>query len=162
MAVAGAVVLSLVISTVVTLSCIYSAGGLAGYTWFTKDGPQDVFRGTAAMLSQQPQVQPLNWFWMGSGALLVWVLTLARARFLWFPLHPLGYIVSSGFPMTQLWPSFFIGWLSKKLLLKYGGHDAVMRVRPFMIGLILGNAVSMVLWMIFGFFKGTQITYWPA
>lgn len=161
-AVAAAIVLSMLVSTVVSLSCIYKAGGLTGYTWFTQDGPKDVFKGTANMLRSQPGVQYTNWLWMGGGAGVVWLLTLARARFLWFPLHPLAFIVASGFPITQLWPSFFAGWLTKTLLLKYGGNDAVTRARPFMIGLILGNASAMVGWMLFGFWRGVQITYWPA
>lgn len=158
----SAVVLSLAVSTVVTLSCIYSAGGLAGYTWFTQDGPKDVFKGTANMLSAQPAIQPTNWWWMATGAAAVWLMTMARARFLWFPFHPLAFIISSGYPITQLWPSFFAGWLVKTLLLRFGGNDSVTAVRPFMIGLILGNAIAMMLWLFFGFVKGTQMGYWPA
>lgn len=161
-AVTVAVVLSMAVSTVVSISCIYSAGGLTGYTWFTQDGPKDIFKGTANMLRSEPGVQYANWPWMVAGAGMVWLLTVARARFLWFPLHPLAFIVASGYPITQLWPSFFAGWLTKSLLLKYGGNDSVTRARPFMIGLILGNASAMVGWMLFGFWRGVQITYWPA
>ena len=38
----------------------------------------------------------------------------------------------------------------------------VEKMRPFMLGLILGNAVAMMLWVIVGFFLGSQIAYWPA
>ena len=89
-------------------------------------------------------------------------MVFARSRFLWFPFHPLAYIASAGYPITRLWASFFIGWLIKTLILRYGGQDAVVRSRPFMIGLILGNATAMVFWMIYGFWQGTQMGFFPA
>ncbi|HVF09414.1 MAG TPA: DUF6784 domain-containing protein, partial [Abditibacteriaceae bacterium] len=116
----------------------------------------------AKMIKTPPAVEPLNALWLSIGAGTVWLLTLARSRFSWFPLHPLGYIVSSGYPITQLWVSFFLGWSVKSLLMKYGGSEVALRARPFMIGLILGNLSAMVFWMLFGFWKGSQISYWPA
>jgi hypothetical protein len=157
-----AIAVSLVVSTIYTVMFIYEGGGLTGYTWFTQNGPQDVFRGTAQMLSKQPEIDPKNWFWVALGGAAVLGMTMARARFLWFPFHPLAFIVSSGYPITQLWPSFFIGWLVKSLLLKFGGNDSVVQVRPFMIGLILGNALGMMFWFFFGFYKGSHMGYWPV
>ena len=158
----AAVVFSWGISVFVTIATLYAQGGLGTYTWFSHIGAQGVLNGTATMITQQPGVSATNWGWMASGAALVWIMTFARARFLWFPLHPLAFIVSSGYPITRLWLSFFIGWLVKSLLLKFGGADSVAKFRPFMIGLILGNAAAMVLWMIYGFFADAQIPYWPA
>ena len=158
----AAVVVSLGISTFATIVTLYSNGGLSTYSWFSQGAAQSALKGTATMISGQPGVSASNWGWMATGAALVWAMAFARARFVWFPLHPLAFIVSSGFPIGKLWLSFFIGWLTKSLLLKFGGQDSVQSVRPFMIGLILGNAAAMVLWMIYGFFAGTQIPYWPA
>ncbi len=158
----AAVVVSLGVSTFVTIVTLYSHGGLSTYGWFSHSSGESVFKGTATMISKEPGVSLSNWTWMASGAGLVWAMAFARARFVWFPLHPLAFIVSSGFPITRLWLSFFIGWLIKSLLLKFGGQDSVQTVRPFMIGLILGNAAAMVLWMLYGLFAGTQIPYWPA
>jgi hypothetical protein len=100
--------------------------------------------------------------WIVIGAALVFAMMAARSRFLWFPFNPLGYLVAAAFPITNLWFSFFLGWAIKSLIMKYGGSDTYSKVRPFMIGLILGNAMAMMLWMIIGFYTGTQITYWPA
>lgn len=70
--------------------------------------------------------------------------------------------MSSSYPIEKLWFSFFIGWAVKTLLLKFGGQESAHGVRPFMTGLIPGNAAAMVLWMIYGFYAGSQIQYWPA
>lgn len=157
-----AVLFSVGVSTFISIATIYNAGGLKGYTWATVSGPQMAFTGAENMLRNQPTVNPGNWIWMAVGGALVWGMVFARGRFLWFPLHPLAYIVSSGYPITRLWASFFIGWLVKTLLLRYGGQEAAARTRPFMIGLILGNATAMVIWMLYGFIAGTQIEFWPA
>jgi hypothetical protein len=162
LAVVGAVFVALAVSTITSIATVYKSGGLTGYTWFTQSGPQWTFQATAAMLREPTTIDFKNLGWMGTGMFLVWAMTFARARFMWFPFHPLAFIISSGYPITQLWPSFFVGWLVKTLLLRFGGQDSVGAVRPMMIGLILGNAVAMVIWMIYGFFAGTQIGYWPA
>ena len=160
--VVAAIVVSMAVSTVCTIATLYSSGGLKAYSWFTQDGPKSFLSGAANLITTQPSVSFVNVFWVGVGAAVVVAMTMARSRFLWFSLHPLGYIIASGYPLTRLWFSFFIGWLVKSLLLKFGGQDSVMRVRPFMIGLILGNAVAMVFWMAFGIYKGSQIGFWPA
>ena len=161
---AAAVFLTLLVTIGASIITVYRYGGLTGYTWFTYTGPQQVFTSTASVLKQQPGIDPSNLFWLAVGALVVLAMTIMRARFAWFPLHPLGYIVAAGYPITQLWPSFFLGWLIKSLLMRFGGSDAVTRFRPFMIGLILGNIVAIVLWLIYGTLlgNGTYIKYWAA
>ncbi len=109
-----------------------------------------------------PGTDVSNWGWGALGAAIVWGLTFARARFLWFPLHPLAFLMAGSFPIAKLWTSFLIGWATKSLVLRFGGQDTAQRLRPFMLGLILGNAAAMVLWMLAGFFLGSQIPYWPA
>jgi hypothetical protein len=162
LAVATAIIVSLAVTVFATVATLYSAGGLSGYKWFTQTGTQSTFKNAATMLKQQPGIEPLNWVWLSSGGALVWLMAFARARFLWFPLHPLAFLISTGYPISRLWFSFFVGWIVKSLLLRFGGQDSVARVRPFMIGLILGNVAAMMAWMIFGFFWGTQISYWSA
>lgn len=150
------------VATLTTITTLYRVGGLTGYKWFTQDAPQNVFRSAATMLNKQPGVELAHGGWLGVGAAIVWSLTFARARFLWFPLHPLAFLMAGSFPISKLWGSFFIGWAVKSLILRFGGQDTALRFRPFMLGLILGNAAAMVLWMIAGFFLGSQIQYWPA
>lgn len=157
-----AIVASTAITAVVTLVTLYGQGGLTSYTFFTVSAPRLPFRGIAAIISQQPGPNLSAWGWMTFGAALVWSMMWMRNRFLWFPLHPVGYLLASGSAMSRLWLSFFLGWAAKVAIMKFGGVDSYVRVRPFMIGLILGNAAAMVFWMLTGFYLGTQIPYWPA
>lgn len=162
LAIAVSIVASLAVMSFTNIVTLYNYGGLAGYTWFTRSGGEAVFRGAATMIKSPPTVQASNWGWMALGGALVWGMMFARSRFLWFPFHPLGYIVSSSFPITRLWTAFFVGWLIKAVLLRFGGQESAARARPFMIGLILGNSVAMVLWLIYGWYVNNYIKYWPA
>lgn len=160
--VALAIVAALATTIVASLWALYSKGGLTGYAWFTTGGPQSIWKSSQTMIKQQAGFDALKVLCMGVGAGVVWLLTFARARFTWFPLHPLGYIMASGYPITRLWFPFFVGWLVKTLVMKFGGGDTYVRVRPFMIGLIFGNLSAMVMWMLIGFYTGVQIPAWPA
>ncbi len=150
------------VTILTALVTVYEHGGLSGYTWFTYQGPQMSFNATSALMTRGDSLDFSTWPWIALGAFVVVALAILRSRFLWFSLHPLGYVFSTAQPMRRLWFSFFLGWAVKSLLLKYGGSDSVQKVRPFMIGLIFGNVCAMVAWMIVGFFLGSQIQFWPA
>ena len=160
--VAVAIVVALGVTIITSIVTLYTAGGLSGYSWFTQDGGRQVFNGASSALGQNAGIDPVNLLWIAIGASLVFAMIFARSRLAWFPLHPLGFIAASSYPLVRLWFSFFVGWLVKTLLNRYGGYEAVNRVQPFMIGLILGNICAMVAWMLIGLWQGVQIPYWPA
>jgi hypothetical protein len=66
-------------------------------------------------------------------------LAAMRTRFVWWPFHPVGYLVSGSFGLFRLWLPIFVTWLIKSLLLRYGGLTAYRRARPFFFGLIAGE-----------------------
>ena len=80
----------------------------------------------------------------------------ARARFLWWPFHPIGYILAGTFTLEWLWCSLFVGWLVKWLILRYGGLRLYRQALPFFIGLILGDYVAGALWALVGCLTGVQ------
>jgi hypothetical protein len=67
--------------------------------------------------------------------LLAWL----RMTFLWWPLHPAGYVVASSFALMRLWMPIFASWLLKSLILRYGGLKGYRRALPFFIGLVVGE-----------------------
>jgi hypothetical protein len=94
---------------------------------------------------------PTNTDWrglsaMGTGAAVVVALAALRARFLWWPLHPIGYMAANSWGMHWNWGSFTLGWLIKALLLRYGGLRAFRAAVPFFIGLVVGDMLSEGLW----------------
>ena len=77
------------------------------------------------------------------------LMALSR-RYLWWPFHPVGYAVGSGWAIGHMWFSVFISWLAKKLILSYGGSKAYRSAIPIFLGLILGQFFMGSLWSVIG------------
>jgi hypothetical protein len=76
------------------------------------------------------------------GAVFVALLCLMRQRFLWWPFHPLGFVMGATYPMVLLWFSVSLGWLLKWSTLRFGGISLYHKLRPFFLGLVLGEYLS--------------------
>ena len=83
---------------------------------------------------------------IGAGALVTVALSSLRVRFLWFPLHPIGYLAANSWGMHINWLSFFIGWLLNVLITRYGGLTIYRRLLPLFFGLIVGDMLHEGLW----------------
>ena len=73
------------------------------------------------------------------GCLTTLLLAILRSRFVWWPFHPVGYLVSGSFGLFRLWFPIFVSWLAKVLILRYGGLRGYRAALPFFIGLVLGE-----------------------
>jgi hypothetical protein len=82
-----------------------------------------------------------TWLSYGVGAALVALLGAGRLLVPGWPFHPLGYIASMPYPTRMIWFSFFIGWLAKVLIMRYGGPGLYLRLKPVALGLIAGEAI---------------------
>ncbi|NLC55562.1 MAG: hypothetical protein GX774_01840 [Armatimonadetes bacterium] len=89
-----------------------------------------------------------RWIAVGSSAGFVVLLSWLRMRFARFPFHPLGYCIGPG--LIWHWSPFFIAWLLKLVILRYGGLRFYRRALPFFLGLVLGDYVLGALWTLIG------------
>ncbi len=80
------------------------------------------------------------------GGLVAVVLSWMRMNFLWFPLHPVGFIAANSWGMHLNWLTFLIGWLIKELVTRYGGMKTYQRLLPFFLGLIVGDMLHEGIW----------------
>jgi hypothetical protein len=92
------------------------------------------------------------------GAGVTGFLLFMRHRFLWWPLHPLGYVVGVTYAPFHLWFSVVLGWAIKLCILKLGGFGAYREYRPFFLGLIFGEYFMAAFWSFVGLF--TKVSYW--
>jgi hypothetical protein len=83
-----------------------------------------------------------------AGALLMAALTYVKARYVGFPIHPIGMTLGLTHPVNQVWFSVFLAWLFKAFILKYGGAALYTRLRPLFLGLVLGTFGSAGFWLI--------------
>lgn len=94
---------------------------------------------------------------IGFGFLVTTILMLMRSYFLWWPLHPVGYAVANTGTMTSTWLPFFIAWLIKILVLRYGGARMYRQSLPFFLGLIAGDLLGGGLTTALGAFTGINV-----
>ncbi|MBI2301913.1 MAG: hypothetical protein HYU66_23670 [Armatimonadetes bacterium] len=90
------------------------------------------------LLIPQPPETAGRWAYlvgMGICALLVW----ARAKLVWWPLHPAGWVAGNSFALLRLWVPLTLTWAIKSLLLRYGGLKGYLRALPFFLGLAVGE-----------------------
>lgn len=97
---------------------------------------------------------------MSVGFSLTLFLTLMRIRFLWWPLHPVGYALTEHWATGWFWFSIFVAWLLKWMLLRHGGAKAYRKAIPFFMGLILGDYLGRCLWAAVSFATKTSIEIW--
>jgi hypothetical protein len=87
----------------------------------------------------------------GAGLILVLAFTLARLYWAKWPLHPIIFLVWSTHPSNMFYFSFLMGWLCKVIVTKYGGIQTYHKIKPVFIGLIAGEVLAAVVFMIIGF-----------
>lgn len=154
--------LGITLATVVSfITVIYMAyttpgGGIGLSTWRFVGVPQEPLRITGDFLMQKGgPLYPKLWF-MGFGGAIMLALQALRSRFLWWPLHPLGYPMAGTFAMRNMWFSTLVAWAIKSIVLRYGGIPTYEKSRPFFLGLIVGDFFNIALWLVIEGFTGVQ------
>lgn len=94
---------------------------------------------------------------IGGGFGFTAAMMFLRARFLWWPLHPVGYAMANTNTMTSTWFPFLLAWLMKTLVLRYGGAELYRKTVPFFLGLIAGDLLGGGLTTAWGAFSGINV-----
>ncbi len=89
------------------------------------------------------------------GVVSVLVCGVLRLRCPKWPIHPVMFLLWATWPMMVFNHSIFMGWLIKKGVLHFAGIKAAKRLTPFMYGIIAGEVMAAIGFMIFG-----AIYYW--
>lgn len=85
-----------------------------------------------------------TWTGIGIGFVLTVIVAILRATFVWFPLVPVAIPVA-GLGMTRMiWGPFFVVWVIKFFIYRYGGRDVERKGRPFFMGLIFGEILMTI------------------
>ena len=83
---------------------------------------------------------------LGLGVGVTSLLYFLNARFVWWPLHPLGYVMATHGHLSSSWSHYMIAWAIKFAASRYGGVALVKRMTPFFLGLIIGEALGNTFW----------------
>ncbi len=159
-----AILISIGASIVTVLHLSYKYGGINLNAWFfgPTGGAVYPFNFMAGHLNNPQGPNLIGWISTLSGGSIMILLMLARQHFLWWPLHPLGFAVSTISMTNYISFSVFLAWLIKSIILKYGGPALFNRAKPFFLGLILGQFTVAGVWLIIDFFTGMtdNSIYW--
>ena len=152
----AAVMLSLAGCFFMTLYLTCKVGGLNLHQQYFQWFPQLPWQFAEAKLQMPTGVSLTGYIWTGIGAGVMMLLIYAQRLFFWWPLHPLGFLAQGGWIMQQLWFSFFLAWLAKAVVLRYGGVRTYKKARIVFIGIIVGLLVVGGLWLIIDSITGMR------
>jgi len=91
-----------------------------------------------------------------AGFIITAVLFWLRTRFLWWPLHPVGFLLmASDISISMgMWSQFLVAWIAKWLTLRIGGSKAYEEYGvPCAAGMITGYAGATLLAIILGIYR---------
>jgi len=157
-----AILVSIVTSLAIDLHLAYTHGGVNLNSWYFGGGPKAPFNWVKDKMANPTPVNASGWGYKLLGGGIMAALMFMRLRFLWWPLHPIGFAIGSVWLMQQLWISVLIAWLIKALVLRYSGPRMYRNLRPFFLGLVLGQYVVAGLWFIVDLITGhtDNMVFW--
>jgi hypothetical protein len=155
-AIALAAVIGVVSSGMMTVWLAYTYGGINLQRWAFVGLPNRVFEFVADKLRNPvgADITAPRAMFTGLGAATMAALMYAQHRFINWPLHYLGLPIATSRPISVGWFSIMIGWLFKLFIVRYGGVHLYRSLRPFFIGLIIGQISCSASWMILDFCTG--------
>ena len=96
------------------------------------------------------------------GFMFALILSFMRGRFLWWPFHPIGFVISSDWGMRYLWSCMLVSSTIKWFVLRFGGRRAARQLVMLSLGLMLGDFFVGGLWSLAGVFsKSPMYNFWP-
>jgi hypothetical protein len=152
-----AILLMIAVSYVTILTLMYKFGGVNLTDWFTNWLPNSHVWSRATLYlttPMQPNLKDAMTMVIGGGVTVF--LFVMRRIFLWWPFHPLGYLMGGGYAIHHIWFSTFLGWLLKVTILKIGGIKVYQKLLPAFLGLVLGEFVIIGAWVIVDLIAGTR------
>jgi hypothetical protein len=151
--------LSMVVSLIVSVTVTIWLGHRHGAANLHQQYFQGFARFPAAIAANKLRNPTLfnvgGWMWTGLGAGVMALLTLLSYRFAWWPLSPLGYMVSPAWIMNALWFPFFLAWILKSLMLRFGSLALYNRSKYLIYGVILGQIGVAGFWLVIDLITGT-------
>ena len=111
-------------------------------------GAATAVEGFGRLAAIKPDHNAPTWALLGLG--LGFGAAVARLRWSWWPLHPIAFLVWGTYPIACFGPSFLLGWVIKAAVVGTTGARGYHQVKPLMVGVIAGELLSGLFWMLVG------------
>jgi len=112
----------------------YYIGGVSGTT--AQNLAARVVREAADDARTERPVDVPGLIAVAGSAVFCILLGVMRARFLWWPFHPIGYALGHSFWCSYYWFTAFLAWGTKALVLRYGGAGLHRKLFDLCVGLL--------------------------
>jgi hypothetical protein len=147
-----AILVGLVVSFVSMLAIYYKFGIDSLPDSWAVETTRRVHENMAHLLTHPEESKTWSIIFTAVGAIGMLLLVMGYHLFIWWPLHPIGFLTTYSSAMHTAWFCFFLGWLCNSLSLRYGGANFFGEVRRTFIGLVVGDLTMAVVWLIVGMF----------
>jgi len=149
-AIAMAIAVALIVGGYLHLTVPYQLGAVSMYHYVYQGNSIYGFQHFAPVLQFPDKYDSRLPVFFASGVGLTLLLTVMRSRYTWWPLAPLGFVLSGSWSMIVFWFPFLVAWFVKWGIVHYGGMRIYNQLRPFFLGLILGEFSQAVIWATIG------------
>ena len=163
------VMVGVVAALIATVTCSAAMMLYLGYThgavnlsahWFFGTGSGGrVFRFISHHISQNSLTRWDSMTFVGIGGLVQILLTVAYQRLAWWPIHPLAFPIGAVWCTHQVMASMLIAWTAKTIILRNGGVPLYRKVKPFFLGMIMGQYFTGGLWIVIDAISGKHPNY---
>ena len=153
-AIAATIVVTLISAVWAVTTLAYKYGGVNLGGWGFGGLTQLTGNWIAHNINNPEEIYGWHLIYTGIGSAAMAVLSFLKARFVGFPIHPIGLVLGLTYPISQIWFSVFVAWAFKAVILKYGGAKGYRLLRPLFLGMVLGAFGSAGMWLIIDYFGG--------
>jgi hypothetical protein len=115
-------------------------------TWAASVG----FRLLESRIHNLAGAQPIDITFAGIGFTFTLFMLMMRVRFLWWSLHPVGYVISGRWGIGRILFPLIIASTAKWMTLRFSGLRGYRRSVPFFLGLIIGDFTLGSIWATIG------------
>ena len=152
----------MVFSVILYLFYTYGALNMSGSSSWSIGFGERVFSGLQRWLYYPTEP---NFYATGGivfGLLFSTLLMFMRARFFWWPFHPIGFVVSSDWGMRYLWSCMLVSSIVKWSVLRISGPRASQQLVMFAVGLMLGDFTVGGIWSLISVVtQQPMYNFWP-
>jgi hypothetical protein len=143
-----------------TLRMYYEVGGFnIPNTYGTVSLPKTTFQQAGRMITDASGSAEPHFGALGLGGVIMFFLTVMRARFYWWPVHSLGFLIGSTWPAQNLWFPFLLGWMAKVFIMKFGGGAMLRKTRSVFMGVIIGESIAIGVSTLLGLLAGIKLGF---
>jgi len=139
----------------------YHRGAVGMYSFSYRGNCVQFFRENSAFLQGQTQHMTGALVSFVGGGLVTAALAVMRVRYVGWPFHPLGYVLSTSWTVMVFWFPMFVAWVVKSLVVHYGGMRLYARLRPLFLGMIFGEFTAAVFWTVIAALWNVPAPFFP-